>query len=279
MKQQKAGLAQPSPEHDEVVGIRVDRISPSPFQPREFFDEEELKALAASIKEKGLIQPIVVRLLDQKGNYELVVGERRWRACQLLGMDIIKAIVKDYTPEQAREVALIENLQREDLTVLEEARSLKALAEQYQDSLQAVADKIGKSLGYVRDRVFVLALPAQIQVMLETGKINMSQVKVVAELDGEDTQLKAAKLAQRLNLTANQLKGRLQRESKKSGIRERSLVPSPQRLAGILVRTYEMLEGVDMTSLRGKKKETLRSQLSLLHKAIEAKLQALDKTA
>lgn len=173
-----------------VSDIRINAIKPNPFQPRKDFDEEKIKELALSIKEHGLIQPIVVRT---RGDfYELIAGERRWRALQMLGRQTIPAIIKEYSDGQMLEVALIENLQREDLNPIEEASAYKKLMEEFELTQEELSNRIGKSRSVIANSIRLLNLPAEVQGMLEAGSITTGHGRTLVSLENEALQIKLA---------------------------------------------------------------------------------------
>ncbi len=173
-----------------VSDISINAIKPNPFQPRKDFDEEKIKELALSIKEHGLIQPIVVRT---RGDfYELIAGERRWRALQMLGRQTIPAIIKEYSDGQMLEVALIENLQREDLNPIEEASAYKKLMEEFELTQEELSNRIGKSRSVIANSIRLLNLPAEVQGMLEAGSITTGHGRTLVSLENEALQIKLA---------------------------------------------------------------------------------------
>ncbi len=158
---------------EEGVGtIAVDNIDPNPRQPRSRFDDESLEALAASIREVGVLQPIVVGAPDGDGRHVLVAGERRLRAARMAGLDEIPAVIRDSDEAAALAAALIENVQREDLGPLEEAEAYRALMEDFDMTHEDVAKRVGKSRSAVTNAVRLLNLPGQIQGLLADGKIS-----------------------------------------------------------------------------------------------------------
>lgn len=171
-----------------IVELNIDEIVPNEEQPRRQFDEVSLKELAASIEEHGVVQPIIVRKMEE-GGYQIVAGERRWRACQIAGKDSIPAIVEDFTDQELLEIALIENIQREDLNPLEEARAYKILIEEYGLSQEAVAAKVGKSRPFVANMLRLLNLAPPVQEMLATGQLSVGHGRAVLPLpvDGQVT--------------------------------------------------------------------------------------------
>ena len=252
-------------DEEKVAKIDIALIAPNPHQPRRQFDEVKLKELAASITEHGLIQPIVVRLLDDNmaGTYELVAGERRMRAAKLAGFKVIDAIIREHmTAEEARELVLIENLQREDLTPLEEANALAGLLEQYDGSYAHVAERLGKSETHVRLRVALLTLPRAIQDMLEEEQLNIGQAIALTQIEGETQQLEVAKKVVRLRLSPNQIKGSTQSKAHSAA---GNTVITLQNLSTSLTQTFDGLESFDYQNLRDKsKRTTLERQVTML---------------
>lgn len=263
----------------EVVLISLDDISPSPYQPRIYFDEAKLDELAASIKEKGVLQPVTVRAVEGKATpYELVMGERRWRASRKAGLDAIRSLVEELTDEEAREIALIENLQRDDLTPMDEARSIRDLVEVHGGNKAAAARKIGKPDPYVYNALELLTLPKEVQELLESRALNVAQARVLLEVEDDEKKISGAKLAQKLGLSANQLRGRLQQHITKKGggnsegSGERKAT-SFKRLSASLVTVYEDLEGFEFGDLGGddkgvKDREMLRKQVALVRQSL-----------
>jgi ParB family chromosome partitioning protein len=161
--------------------VAVGEVVRSRYQPRLNFDEESLAELAASIRAQGLMQPIVVRPRPQ-GGYELIAGERRWRAAQLAGLSRIPAVVRDVTDEQASAMALIENIQREDLNPLEEAQALERLRDEFGLTQQQVADAVGKSRVAVTNLLRLLNLSAPVRQMLLEGQLEMGHARALLPL-------------------------------------------------------------------------------------------------
>ncbi|MDD2432760.1 MAG: ParB/RepB/Spo0J family partition protein [Clostridia bacterium] len=185
-------MASPLLEDEEAVTeIAVSTIMPNPFQPRRVFDEEKLRELAASIKEHGVVQPIVVRELSE-GKHELVVGERRWRACQLLGWEKMPAVIKEYTNEQIMEIALVENIQRQDLNPLEEARAYKKLLTEFNYTQEQVAQKVSKSRSFIANMVRILNLPEPILEQVATGELTVGHVRPLLTVESNEQQINAA---------------------------------------------------------------------------------------
>lgn len=186
-----------------VAEIAVTAIVPNPKQPRKIFDEEALQALAASIRQVGLIQPVVVQK-QKDGTYELIAGERRLRAAKLCGLTVIPAIVQTYEPDAAAEITLIENLQREDLDAIEEAAAYDMLVRDFDMTQEQVAEKVGKSRPHVANMIRLLQLPLEIQQYISEGILTMGQVRPLLQLPSKDRQLQAAERIIQQGLSARQ---------------------------------------------------------------------------
>lgn len=168
---------QPPEGHDEVREIETDLIRPSPHQPRTFFDEARLNELAQSIKTTGIIQPLLVR--PQGGLFELVAGERRWRAAQIAGLVRIPAIVREIPNERLLEFALVENIQRQELNPIEEANAYKRLIESLGLTQDEVARRVGRDRTFVTNYLRVLKLPTEIQNLIETDKLTFGHARTL----------------------------------------------------------------------------------------------------
>jgi len=159
--------------------LPVDIVSRGRYQPRMDMDTEALEELADSIKSQGVIQPIVVRPLKGTDNYEIIAGERRWRATQLAGLHEIPAIIKDVTDQTAMCLGLIENIQREDLNPMDEARALSRLLQEFKMTHDAAAEAVGRSRSSVSNLLRLLDLHVDVQKLLETGKIEMGHGRAI----------------------------------------------------------------------------------------------------
>ncbi|MCS7214463.1 MAG: ParB/RepB/Spo0J family partition protein [Candidatus Calescibacterium sp.] len=168
---------------DEIIMINVDRIKPSDFQPRRSFNEKSLKELAESIRSKGVIEPIVVRV-GKNGYYELVCGERRLRACKMIGLEKIPAIVKNISDQEAFEISLIENIQRENLTPIESALAFEKLTE-LGYSHDDIAKKIGKSRSWVTNVMRILKLPDDVKKLIDERKISLGHAKILCSIEDQ----------------------------------------------------------------------------------------------
>ncbi|NLK08524.1 MAG: ParB/RepB/Spo0J family partition protein [Firmicutes bacterium] len=177
----KALIPQMEESGDIVQQIPLESIETNPFQPRVDFSEEALKELAASIREKGVLQPITVR--PHKNRFQLVAGERRWRASKAAGLTEIPALVKDLTDQQIMEIALIENLQREDLNPIEEAQAYETLIRQFRLTQEEVASAVGKGRPTVANRIRLLQLHEDVQQWIAKGDLSAGHGKILAALE------------------------------------------------------------------------------------------------
>ncbi len=170
----------------EVFDVSVGKIKPNPYQPRKTFDQNALEELSESIKENGLFQPILLR--ETLVGYEIISGERRYRASKLAGLKTIPAIIYDYTDQQMMEVALVENIQREDLSIVEEARSYQSLIDNLGYTQEQLANKVGKSRSHVANIIRLLKLDDDILESVDKGLLSMGHVKVLITIDDKKRQ-------------------------------------------------------------------------------------------
>ena len=188
----------------KIYALPIESIQPSPFQARMNFNEQELAGLAASIRENGLLQPIAVRPKKVGPGYIIIAGERRWRAARLAGLGEVPVIIKDVTDEQAAALALIENLQREDLDPIEVAEGCRQLIDKYGLTQESAAKKLGKSRSAVTNSLRLLALPEDVRRMVSGGKLSFGHAKVLLGLPNEDLMRQAAAEVAAQNLNVRQ---------------------------------------------------------------------------
>lgn len=186
-------------ETQGVQTIRLSEIEPNKNQPRRHFDEAAITALADSIRQHGLIQPILVRSTGT--GYQIVAGERRWRACRMLGMSEISAIIKDFSDSETAQIALIENIQREDLNPIEEAAAYKELMEKYEMTQEALSKAVGKSRPAIANAVRLLNMPEQVQELVKKGELSAGQAKAIASADTDEEMIELAEKAANGQLT------------------------------------------------------------------------------
>ena len=175
---------------EPINEIAIQEIIPNPHQPRRDFDEEALAELAQSIKQHGIIQPVVVR--KTLTGYELVAGERRWRASQLVGLKKMPAVVREYTDAEMMEIALVENLQRQNLNIIEEAIAFRRLIEEFGLTQEEVSQKIGRSRSMIANIVRLLNLQPEVQAFVSRGTLTMGQARPLLALESPEMQLSAA---------------------------------------------------------------------------------------
>lgn len=194
--------------------IDINQIKPNSNQPRKVFDEEKLEELAASIKEHGLIQPVILRKAGK--GYEIVAGERRWRASRIIGIKEIPCIVKELSDEENMLLAIIENMQREDLNPIEEAEGLKQMIDTYGLTQEEVSKSVGKSRPYIANSLRLLKLPEGIIQYLSEGQLSAGHAKVLAGVEDEKRQLQFAEETVKKGISVRQLE-KMIREDKPKG--------------------------------------------------------------
>jgi ParB family chromosome partitioning protein len=194
---------------EEVLQLSVDQIDPNPLQSRTVFQAERLQELAQSIKVNGVIQPLVVR--SRGGRYQLVAGERRWRASRMLGLEKVPAVVQEISDEQLLEVTLIENIQREDLTPLEVARAFERLAKDLGLSHEEIATRTGKERSTITNTLRLLRLPADVQQLVSEHRLAMGHARAILGLPSEELQRQVAEKASAQGLSVRQVERLIQR--------------------------------------------------------------------
>lgn len=207
-KQAKADTAAKKSDETEasqggVLYIDINDIKPNTGQPRKHFDEEKLEELASSIQQHGLIQPIVLRKLET--GYEIVAGERRWRACRIVGLKEVPCIVKELTDEENMLLAIIENMQREDLNPIEEAEGLKQMIDTYGLTQEQVSYSVGKSRPYITNSLRLLKLPEEVRTLTASGEISVGHAKALAAVKDRDKQITLAKKTAKDGLSVRQI--------------------------------------------------------------------------
>jgi ParB family chromosome partitioning protein len=220
--------------------VPLAKIRPSPHQPRKDFAPEALRELADSIKEQGIVQPLIVR--EQADHYELIAGERRWRASQLIGLAEVPVILRTADDRAVLELALIENLQRENLNAIEEALGYSQLMAQFQLTQELVATKVGKSRAVVANALRLLKLPSDVQAFVRDGRISVGHAKVILGLLGEQLQRLAAERIIKENLNVRQTEGlvaQMQNQTTTPKRAKAAIVPKDAHVASIENRIRE----------------------------------------
>jgi ParB family chromosome partitioning protein len=200
--------------------IRVDEIRANPWQPRQQFDKEALEELAQSIRTHGVVQPIIVRRAED--GYELIAGERRLRAAELAGLHEIPALVREYTDREAAEIALIENLQRENLTDIEEGQAYSRLMDEYNFTQKDMAETVGKSRSYIANMVRLLSLPEEVQQMIRDHAVTGGQVRPLLTLKSEAEQIRMARVIRDRGLSARQVEDIIRRRKERKGKKDKN---------------------------------------------------------
>ena len=196
--------------------LPVEQLSPGPFQPRRRFDQEELRELAESVREQGVIQPILVRRAPEGDKYQIIAGERRWRAAQLAQLHEVPVLIREFDDKTAMEIAIVENVQRRDLTPLEEAEGYRRLIDEYDHSQDDIARAVGKSRSHVANTLRLLNLPDEVRVLVEDGQLTAGHARAL--LSAEDPAALAREVVTRkLNV----------RDTERLVQREKSPPPAP----------------------------------------------------
>jgi ParB family transcriptional regulator, chromosome partitioning protein len=215
------------------LDLDVGMIIPNKYQPRRIFKEPELQELAASLKEKGVLQPVLVRRADG-GLFELIAGERRWRAAKLAGLKKIPALIQDASDAESVELALIENLQREDLNPIETAKAYRRLIEEFHLTQEDVAKRVGKERSSITNTMRLLSLPAELQEAIASERLSVGHAKVLLSVPGPQAQVRLARQIMRKGLSVRAAES-VTRRLAPSGRR-----PSP-RISDPVVETEERL--------------------------------------
>ncbi len=206
-----------APTGDKLILCPLSFIAPDDRQPRKRFDAEKLAELAASIREKGVVQPVLVRPMEEPGRYRLVAGERRWRAAQLAGLAQIPALVLSLDDRQAVEVSLIENLQREDLNVVEEARGYQRLIDEFSFSHEEVAKTLGKDRSTVTNLLRLLNLEPEVLTMLEENRLSMGHGRALLAVADPVRQVELARRVAARKMSVRQTERLVKQENRDDG--------------------------------------------------------------
>lgn len=223
-------------ENNSINFISVSDIFPNSAQPRKRFDEVKLKALADSIKEHGVLQPIIVR--PHASRYEIVAGERRWRASKMAGLEEVPCIVHDFTDRENMLMALIENMQREDLNPVEEANAFHEMMNMYGLTHEEISKTVGRSRPYITNSMRLLKLPQEVQELISEGKLSGGHARALAGVGDTDEQLRLARLCVEKKLSVRQLEKMISnnesRSAKKGRTRDPEIKAAEERLTKIV---------------------------------------------
>ena len=225
---------------ESVEHIHVKSIKANPYQPRKIFDETAIRELSASIKEHGILQPIILR---KKGiTYEIVVGERRFRAAQIAGLDEVPAVVRNLTDEETMELAILENLQREDLTPIEEAEAYHSLMENLKLTQEQLAFRLGKSRPHIANHVRLLTLPEKVRNYISEGKLSMGHGRTLLGLRKKEKIPLVAEQVLREGLNVRQLE-KLVQKMNEDVPRETKKEKKPDLFLANENQIYEIISG------------------------------------
>jgi len=188
---------------EEVIYLDLERIFPGDQQPRKNFRDESLKELAASIKERGILQPVIVNRVGD-GTFKLITGERRWRAAALAGLKKIPALIKNFASRDSLEIALIENIQREDLNPIEAAEAFSRLILEFNLTQEDLSDRVGKDRATIANYLRLLKLPEEVKSLLYNGSLSMGHAKALLAIEGKANQIEAARKIIRKGLSVRE---------------------------------------------------------------------------
>lgn len=203
---------------EEIQFVEIDRIRPGNQQPRKFFDEKALKELSTSIREKGILQPIIVSRTGD-GTFQLITGERRWRASMLAGLKKIPALIKNVASKDSLEIALIENIQREDLNPIETAEAFNRLIKEFNLTQDELSDRVGKERATVTNYLRLLKLPDEIKILLYDGTLSMGHARAILALEGRSAQVEAARRIIRKGLSVREAEALAKKKPKSQSTR------------------------------------------------------------
>ncbi len=224
-KTEKTKSVAPANAGGEVI-LKINEVEPNKNQPRKDFDQAALEELADSIKQHGIVQPIVVT--KQDGYYEIIAGERRWRAAKLAGLKEVPVVIKEYSPQEVMEVALIENIQREDLNPVEEAKAYQHLIEEYKLKQEDVAKKVSKNRTTITNALRLLKLPDSILNMLITGAISGGHARALLAIDDPKKQQKIADKIVKDKLSVREVEKLVKDDGDKSSSKQKTKKKLPQ---------------------------------------------------
>ena len=210
-------------DKEEIIDVNISELRPNPYQPRKAFDKDALVELAKSIKEHGVFQPIIIKR-SIKG-YEIIAGERRVRASKMAGLDKVPAIIRNLNDEQMMEIALLENLQRENLSAIEEAKAYKSLIDNLHLTQEQLSEKVGKSRSHITNILGLLRLPAEVQDMVVTKKISMGHARALSKLESDEKIIEMARDIAENKTPVREVEAKSQKSEKKVKI-NRKRIPS-----------------------------------------------------
>jgi ParB family chromosome partitioning protein len=237
---------------EEVIYLDIDRIFPGEQQPRKAFKDESLKELAASIKEKGVLLPVIVSRVGD-GTFKLVTGERRWRAAALAGLKKMPALIRDVASKDSLEIALIENIQREDLNPMETAEAFRRLTTDFHLTQEELSDKVGKDRATIANYLRLLKLPEEIKSLIYNGSLSMGHAKALLTIEGRANQIEAARKIIQRGLSVREAEALTKK------------VTSPKKV--------KVIRDPQISSLEEKLIRSLGTKVRILHKGKKGKIE------
>lgn len=237
---------------DGVQLVDIYQVEPDRAQPRQNFDDESLEELTASIKQYGVLQPLIVQKKD--GFYQIIAGERRWRAAKQAGVEKVPVIIKEYTSEEILEVSLIENIQREDLSPIEEAKAYKRLMEEYHLKQDEVADKVGKSRSALANALRLLNLEEEVQVWVEGGALSTGHAKVLLGIKEKEKQRELATRTIEEGWSVRQLEKVLELEKKEKSKPQKDTDAVQELIYQSIGHQMQDVLGTKVNIIQGKRK-------------------------
>jgi len=217
-------------EDGTITTLKISELEPNKSQPRTVFNEQALRELSDSIRSHGVLQPLVVRPMDH-GSYQIVAGERRWRAARMAGLGEVPVVIRQLADDQTLEIAIIENLQREDLSVIELALGYQALIEQHGLTQEQVAGKLGKSRPVIANTIRLLGLPKSVQEHVQTGRIPRGHAKALLALEDQELIARVAEQVVSDNILVRDIE-KMARDMKKTKAETQQRLPSPKEKTG-----------------------------------------------
>ena len=244
-------------KENTISTLKISLVDPKSDQPRKYFDKEALEELSSSIRENGLLQPILVREYGDGGRYQIIAGERRFRACKLAGLTEIPAIVLDRDDRAAAQIALIENIQREDLNPLEEALAYKSLKEEYDMTQEELSERVGKSRSAIANSIRLLDLPEEVLTMVAARELSAGHARTLLGVKDREDMILLAQIAAEQDLSVRQLEQQVKRINKKKKTTEEEVeeeAPGVDYFREMELRIQRQLGRKVKIEAKGKKK-------------------------
>ncbi|WP_314000582.1 ParB/RepB/Spo0J family partition protein [uncultured Paenibacillus sp.] len=265
-------------DDDKVIEINLSQLRPNPYQPRKTFDDDAIKELAESIKQHGVIQPIIVRSVVK--GYEIIAGERRFRASQLIGSSTIPAVIRSFSDQQAMEIALIENLQREDLNAMELAIAYHSIMDKFNLTQEELSLKVGKSRSHIANFLRLLTLPPEIKENVSRGTLSMGHARALAGVKEDTKKRELAKLTISNEWSVRELEETIQRLERKGSQEEQTKAKTKKRDPYIQEVEESLRERFKTTVKIKQQKDKGRIELLYYNKQdLERLLEMLEKLA